>query len=71
MYLGGLTPVVDRREFCRTLARPCVVAVKPILPHAVKTRISGGIKAEGMPPSFLLRGREDGVVEPLDDPSGP
>src|SRR5215469_10126840 len=66
--LRGLQPVMERWEFRRRLAFPRIVAMKPILPHAVKAGISGGIKTEGMPPSFFTCGLEDGVVDPLDEP---
>ena len=52
----------------RRLGFPGIVAMKPILPHAVKAGISGGIKTEGMPPSFCTCRLEDGVVDPLDEP---
>ena len=66
--LGGLTPVMERRKFRRRLAFPRIVAMKPILAHAVKAGISGSIKTEGMPPSFFTCGLEDRVVDPLDEP---
>src|SRR5438105_2492081 len=65
-YLGGLTPVVKRREFCRGIAFPCIITLKPILPDAVKTGISGGIKAERMAPSLRVCRLEGLVVDPLD-----
>ena len=59
---------MEGREFRRRLAFPCIVAMKPILPHAVEPGISGGIIAERMPPSFFICGLEDGVVDPVDEP---
>src|ERR1017187_7813987 len=66
--LGGLPPNIERRELRRGLTFPSLVTLKPVRPHAVKPGISGGIKAEGMPPSLRVCGAEDLVVDPLDEP---
>ena len=68
MYPGGLPPIVERREFRRGLDSPSLVTPNPILTHAVKTGIPGGIKTEGMPPSLRVCGLEDVVIDPLDEP---
>src|ERR1039458_10655809 len=66
--LGGLPPLVERRELRRGLTFPSLVTLKPVRPHAVKPGIPGGIETEGMPPSLRVCGPEDDVVDPLDEP---
>ena len=68
MYPGGLPPIIERRELSRGPAFPNIVTLKPILPHAVKPGIPGGVKAQGMPPSLRVCGLEDVVIDPLDEP---
>src|ERR1035437_4710806 len=67
-YLGGPPPIIEGREFCQRHPFPGIVTLKPILPHAIKTGIPGGIKTEGMPPSLRVCGLEDVVIDPLDEP---
>src|ERR1035441_1896075 len=66
--LGGLPPIVERRELRRGLTFPSLVTLKPVRPHAVKPGIPGGIETEGMPPSLRVCGPEDSVIDPLDEP---
>src|ERR1019366_392728 len=50
------------------MAFPLIVTLLPILPHAVKTGIPGGIKTEGMSPPLRVCGLEDAVIDPVDEP---
>src|ERR1035441_8187 len=64
----GLPQIIEGREWRRGLTFPSLVTLKPVRPHAVKTGIPCGIKAEGMPPPLRVGGLEDVLVDPLDEP---